>query len=110
MNGELHEAVAHWRAKPIFHKTRDTGFCSPAWRKLAAGPAHQATKRRYGVLLDLVPAVQHQPDLFAADDDRRRKLSPLIDRVHHRYGRCAIDAACFRSMCGCSRAMPAFTG
>jgi hypothetical protein len=54
------------------------------------------------VLLDLVPAAQHQPDLFAADNHRRQKLSPLIDRINDRYGRCAI---CFRPMCGRSRAM-----
>jgi len=28
------------------------------------------------VLLDLVPAGQHQPDLFAPDNHRRQKLSP----------------------------------
>ena len=33
---------------------------------------------------------QHQPDLFAADNHRRQKLSPLIDRINDRYGRCAI--------------------
>jgi hypothetical protein len=27
------------------------------------------------LLLDLVPAAQHQPDLFDADTDRRQKLS-----------------------------------
>jgi hypothetical protein len=42
------------------------------------------------VLLDLVPADQHQPDLFAADTDQRQKLSPLIDRINDRYGRCSI--------------------
>jgi hypothetical protein len=36
------------------------------------------------VLLDLVPADYHQPDLFAADTHQRQKLSPLIDR----YGLC----------------------
>jgi hypothetical protein len=30
------------------------------------------------VLLDLVPAAMHQPDLFAAENHRRQKLSPLI--------------------------------
>jgi hypothetical protein len=42
------------------------------------------------VLLDLVPAAMHQPDLFAADTQRRQKLSPLIDRINDRYGRCTI--------------------
>jgi hypothetical protein len=47
------------------------------------------------VLLDLVPAGQHQPDLFATDNDRRQKLSPLIDRINDRYGRCAIGFGLF---------------
>ena len=34
------------------------------------------------VLLELVPAAQHQPDLFAADNQRRHKLSPLVDRIN----------------------------
>jgi hypothetical protein len=42
------------------------------------------------VLLDLVPAGRHQPDLFAADNRRRQKLSPLVDRINDRYGRCTI--------------------
>jgi hypothetical protein len=42
------------------------------------------------VLLDLVPAIQHQPDLFEAASPRRQKLSPLIDRINARYGRGAI--------------------
>jgi hypothetical protein len=47
------------------------------------------------VLLDLVSASQHQPDLFAADSHRRQKLSPLIDRINDRYGRCAIGFGLF---------------
>jgi hypothetical protein len=42
------------------------------------------------VLLDLVPASPHQPDLFEAANRRRQKLSPMIDRINDRYGRCAI--------------------
>ena len=47
------------------------------------------------VLLDLVPAAMHQPDLFAPDNHRRQKLSPLIDRINDRYGRCAIGFGLF---------------
>jgi hypothetical protein len=47
------------------------------------------------VLLDLIPADQRQPDLFAADNDRRQKLSPLIDRINDRYGRCSIGFGLF---------------
>src|ERR1700730_14323587 len=42
-----------------------------------------------------VPAGLHQPDLFAADNQRRQKLSPLIDRINDRYGRCAIGFGLF---------------
>jgi len=47
------------------------------------------------VLLDLVPAARHQPDLFAPDNHRRQKLSPLVDRINDRYGRCAIGFGLF---------------
>ncbi|HWX63500.1 hypothetical protein [Bradyrhizobium sp.] len=36
------------------------------------------------MLLDLVPAGQHQPDLFAPDNQRRPKLSLLVDRYRRR--------------------------
>ena len=49
------------------------------------------------VLLDLVPASHHQPDLFAADSDRHQKLSPLVDRINDRYGRCSIGFGLFPS-------------
>jgi class 3 adenylate cyclase len=42
-----------------------------------------------------VPASRHQPDLFATDNHRRQKLSPLIDRINDRYGRCAIGFGLF---------------
>lgn len=41
------------------------------------------------MLLDLVPASMHQPDLFAADNHRRQRLSPLIDHINDRNRRCA---------------------
>jgi DNA polymerase-4 len=73
-----------------FQETRETGFLLarldqlwsrvPGYKPLSVGI----------VLLDLVPAGQHQPDLFAADNRRRQKLSPLVDRINDRYGRCTI--------------------
>jgi hypothetical protein len=42
------------------------------------------------VLLGLVPASRHQPDLFAAGSPGHQQLSPLVDRINRRYGRCAI--------------------
>jgi hypothetical protein len=38
---------------------------------------------------------QHQPDLFDTDTGRRQKLSPLIDRINDRYGRCSIGFGLF---------------
>ena len=79
-----------WWDETDFHETRDTGFLlarldelwprAPRYKPLSVGV----------VLLDLVPAAMHQPDLFAAEHHRRQKLSPLIDRINDRYGRCAI--------------------
>jgi hypothetical protein len=73
-----------------FNETRDTGFLLgcldqlwprlPSYKPLSVGV----------VLLDLVPASQHQPDLFDAVNQRRQKLSPMIDRINDRYGRRAI--------------------
>jgi DNA polymerase-4 len=79
-----------WWDETDFHETRDTGYLlarldelwprAPRYKPLSVGV----------VLLDLVPAAMHQPDLFAADTQRRQKLSPLIDRINDRYGRCTI--------------------
>ena len=41
---------------------------------------------------------------------RRQKLSPLIDRINDRYGRCSIGFGLFHATCGRSRAMPPFIG
>jgi DNA polymerase-4 len=79
-----------WWDETSFHETRDTGFLlerlqelwprAPRYKPLSVGV----------VLLDLVPAGHHQPDLFDTDSRRRQKLSPLIDRINTRYGRGAI--------------------
>jgi hypothetical protein len=60
------------------------------------------------VLLDLVPADHHQPDLFAADNDRRQKLSPLIDRINDRYVRCSIGFGSFPRDVRAFKGHPAF--
>jgi DNA polymerase-4 len=79
-----------WWDETDFHETRDTGFLlarldelwprAPRYKPLSVGV----------VLLDLVPAAMHQPDLFTFDNQRRQKLSPLVDRINDCYGRCAI--------------------
>jgi DNA polymerase-4 len=84
-----------WWEETDFHETRDTGFLlarlEELWRRV---PRYKPLSVGV-VLLDLVPAGQHQPDLFAADNDRRQKLSPLIDRINDRYGRCAVGFGLF---------------
>jgi hypothetical protein len=61
-----------WWEETDFHETRDTGFLlarlEELWRRV---PRYKPLSVCV-VLLDLVPAGQHQPDLFAADNDRRR--------------------------------------
>jgi DNA polymerase-4 len=86
-----------WWDEITFLETRDTGFLLarlehlwprvPRYKPLSIGV----------VLLDLVPASHHQPDLFAADSDRHQKLSPLVDRINDRYGRCSIGFGLFPS-------------
>jgi hypothetical protein len=61
----------------------------------AESPLRTGALRRVVVLLDLVPASHHQPDLVATDNDRRQKLSPLVDRINDRYGRCAVAFGLF---------------
>jgi DNA polymerase IV len=84
-----------WWEETDFHETRDTGFLLarleelwqlvPRYKPLSVGV----------VLLHLVPADQHQPDLFVTDTGQRQKLSPLIDRINDRYGRCSIGFGLF---------------
>ena len=73
-----------WWDETDFHETRDTGFLlarlEEVWKRV---PRYKPLSVGV-VLLDLVPADQHQPDLFAADNHRRQKLSPLIDRINDR--------------------------
>src|SRR6202045_454433 len=84
-----------WWDETDFHETRDTGFLlarlEELWRR---GPRDKPLSVGV-VLLDLVPAAQHQPDLFDTDTGRRQKLSPLIDRINDRYGRCTIGFGLF---------------
>jgi len=72
-----------------FHETQDTDFLlgrlTELWRKV---PRMKPIKVGV-VLLGLVPATQHQADLFA-DNNRRQSLSPLLDKINRRYGRGAI--------------------
>jgi len=78
-----------------FHETCDTGFLLARLEELWHRVPRAKPLSVGVVLLDLVPADHHQPDLFDADDGRRQKLSPLIDRINDRYGRCAIGFGLF---------------
>jgi DNA polymerase IV len=71
-----------------FHETRDTGFLLASLDKLWRRVPRTKPLSVGVVLLDLVPAGQHQLDLF--EHHKRQKLSPMIDRINDRYGRGAI--------------------
>ena len=84
-----------WWDEITFTETRDPGFLLARLEQLwPRVPRHKPLSIGV-VLLDLVPASHHQPDLFAADNDRRQKLSPLVDRINDRYGRCSIGFGLF---------------
>ncbi len=78
-----------WWDEIGFHETRDTDFLLgrleqmwefvPRFKPLSVGV----------MLLGLVPAIRHQPDLFTANA-RHLRLSPVIDRINRRYGRNTI--------------------
>ncbi len=97
-------------AAEIGHPARDTGFLLARLDELWPRAPHYKPLSVGVVLFDLVPAVLHQPDLFAADTHRRQKLSPLIDRINDHYGRCAIGFGLLPPEGGRSRAMRRFTG
>jgi DNA polymerase-4 len=78
-----------------FQETRDTGFLLARLEDLWPRVPRTKPLSVGVVMLDLVPAAMHQPDLFAPDTDRRQKLSPLVDRINDRYGRCAIGFGLF---------------
>ena len=84
-----------WWEETDFHETRDTGFLLARLEELWKRVPRYKPLSVGVVLLDLVPADQHQPDLFAADNLRRQKLSPLIDRINDRSGRCSIGFGLF---------------
>ena len=79
-----------WWDEVSFNETRDTGFLLGCLDQLWPRVPRYKPLSVDVVLLDLVPATQHQPDLFDAASERRQKLSPMIDRINDRYGRCAI--------------------
>jgi DNA polymerase-4 len=99
-----------WWDETDFHETRDTGFLLARLEELWQRVPRYKPLSVGVVLLDLVPADHNQPDLFAADNGRRQKLSPLIDRINDRYGRWSIALGYFRPTCARSKGTPRFTG
>jgi hypothetical protein len=81
--------------KPIFTKPRTPAFSSRASNTSGAAYRYEPLSVAV-VLLELVPATQHQPDLFSTDHHWRQKLSPLIDRINDRCGRGAIGFGVFQ--------------
>ena len=79
-----------WWDEVCFNETRDTGFLLGCLDQLWPRVPRTKPLSVGVVLLDLVPASAHQPDLFDAANHRRQKLSPMVDRINDRYGRCAI--------------------
>jgi hypothetical protein len=71
-----------WWDETDFHETRDTGFLLARLKELWTRVPRYKPLSVGVVLLDLVPAAQHQPDLFDTDTGRRQKLSPLIGSLH----------------------------
>lgn len=71
-----------------FQETQDTAFLlgrlAQLWRQV---PRRKPVKVGV-VLFNLIPAAQHQPDLFA--NPRAARLAPLIDQLNQRYGRGTI--------------------
>src|SRR5205085_12581166 len=62
-----------WLDEITFLATRDTGFLLARLEQLWQRVPRYKPLSVGVVLLDLVPAGQHQPDLFAADSHRRQK-------------------------------------
>jgi DNA polymerase IV len=77
-----------WWNEVDFHETRDTGFLLAGLDRLWTRVPRYKPLSVGVMLLDLVPAASHQLDLF--EYPRRQKLSPVVDRINHRYGRGAI--------------------
>jgi hypothetical protein len=84
-----------WWDETDFHETRDTGFLLGRLEELWQRVPRTKPISVGVVLLHLAPAAQHQPDLFAADNHRRQKLSPLVGLINDRYGRCSISFGLF---------------
>jgi DNA polymerase IV len=71
-----------WWDEMSFNDTRDTGFLLGCLDQLWPRVPRTKPLSVGVVLLDLVPANAHQPDLFDAANQLRQKLSPMIDCIN----------------------------
>ena len=100
-----------WWDETDFHETRDTGFLLARLEEIWQRVPRTKPLSVGVVLLDLVPADQHQPDLFAADNRPAPETVAARSTASTTATAAARSAsACFRPTCGRSRAMPPFTG
>jgi DNA polymerase IV len=95
-----------WWNETNFRETRDTGFLLARLDQLWNGVPPYKPLSVGVVLLDLVPAARHQPDLFDAADERRHKLrqaepGALADLL--------ISRLCWREAYRRSRSTPAIS-
>jgi len=82
-----------WWDEVDFHETQSTDFLLAQLTRLWRNVPRTKPMKVGIVLMDLVPAARHQPDLFADTRpmaQRRLRLSPVIDCINQRYGRGAI--------------------
>jgi DNA polymerase-4 len=86
-----------WWDEISFQETRETGFLLARLDQLWAQVPPYKPLSVGVVLLGLVTASRHQPDLFAASSPGHQQLSPLVDRINRRYGRCTIGFGLFPS-------------
>ena len=85
-----------WWDETDFHETRDTGFLlARLERALAAGAALQAAAASASCCSTWCPPASISRTCSRPTISRRQKLSPLIDRINDRYGRCAIGFGLF---------------
>jgi DNA polymerase-4 len=81
--------LGSWSNEMTFQETRDTGFLLDRLERLWVGVPEYKPLSVGVTLLDLVPAIHHQPDLFDTQEGEDR-LSPVVDGLNRRFGRNTI--------------------
>jgi DNA polymerase-4 len=81
--------AGHWEDAMSFHQTQDTGFLMARFEQLWLRVPPTKPFAVGVVLHRLVPAINHQPDLFV-HNAKQERLTPMIDAINNKYGRCTI--------------------